>query len=132
MGFTIQKQEVWTDSYSLVGAHLPFQIVGSNNTGEIQALLELLDYLLRRPSSFAGPISIFTDSQVYDALHKLSSPVMHSELMFMVRTLIVYGCALKRTSKSRATQGSLATRELTRLLKRGVRQLNRIGRHAAQ
>ena len=46
-GFTHCCNYVWTDSWGPAGQKLDLSLVGSNNTAELQALLEALDYIAR-------------------------------------------------------------------------------------
>ena len=42
--FTFKKNFQWVDSFGPVGQHLPFTPIGSNNSGELQAVIEALDF----------------------------------------------------------------------------------------
>ena len=72
--------------------------VGSNNTAEVQALIELLDdILLSLPTDTA--VIIYTDSQyAHDAMRGLSVPATHT---YMIRTLQkLYAAAKQRLRPS--------------------------------
>ena len=66
--------------------------VGSNNTAELQALIELLDYLLRSPPSL--PVKIFTDSQYcLDIMLGVSHPSTHVRLVTLLGKYWKASCA---------------------------------------
>ena len=133
-GFTIQSQNTWTDSCGPVGAGLTFTLPGSNNTGELQAIMEALDFLLRRRSWVKGiPVTIYTDSQfVYDIFHENSNPTSHPELVDLIRGLLFRLLRLTRVSlvKVRSHVGNIGNDRADSLAKKGVTGNFGVGRHA--
>jgi ribonuclease HI len=99
-GFTYRKigDIEWTDSngivvtktdhHSFVGAE-----VGSNNTAELQAVIEVLDYIERY--GFDGPIQICVDSQyVLDIIQDLSVPMTNVSIIEKL-TELYYLCSTR-------------------------------------
>ena len=88
--FTFKKNFQWVDSYGPVGQNLSFIPIGSNNSGELQAVIEALDFILRHSAKFSNlPIDIHTDSLlVYKISHDLIIPSAHPELVAHLRQLL--------------------------------------------
>ena len=90
-GFCLtSNHQQWTDGYGLLCTNPDMPQhggaeVGSNNTAELQALVELFDYLLRITPSL--PIMIYTDSQyALDVLHEILVPTTHLTLVYNLQT----------------------------------------------
>ena len=132
-GFTVLRNNIWTDSCGPVGSGLSFVIPGSNNTGELQALLECLDFLLRRKSWVATcPMTVYTDSQfVYDIFHENSNPVQHSDLIAIIHGLLFRLLKLTRVAlvKVISHTGNEGNERADRLAKQGVHSKVSVGRH---
>ena len=75
-GFTIHQPPGWLDAWGPVAQNLANPIPGSNNTAELQALLEALDYIARHQKHLRiTSLNLYTDSQLaFDFLHGLSIP----------------------------------------------------------
>ena len=132
--FTFKRSLEWIDSFGPVGQNLSFIPIGSNNSGELQAVIEALDYILRFPSKFTNmPIDIYTDSQlVYNIAHDLNIPASHPYLVQHLRQLL--DLALQKFDiailKIRAHVGHEGNERADKLALRGVTGTANIGRHA--
>ena len=113
---------------------LEFSLPGSNNTGELQALMEALDFLLRRKSWVKGtPVTIYTDSQfVYDIFREDSNPTSHPELIALIRGLFFRLLTFTRVAlvKVRSHAGNVGNDRADSLAKKGVTFNNGVGRHS--
>ena len=86
----------WTDGYGRVvtepdGPAAAGALEGSNNTGELQALLELFDFLNRQNSSL--PVVVKVDSQyALDIMLGLAVPATHSAFISILRSALLHSC----------------------------------------
>ena len=132
--FTYKRDFQWIDAYGPVGQNLSITPIGSNNSSELQALIETLDYLLRFPSTFSNmPIDIYTDSLfVYNMAHDLNIPCAHTRLVQHLRSLL--DLALHKFDlailKIRGHAGHEGNERADRLAFLGVTAASNIGRHA--
>ena len=116
-----------------MGQTLSFTPIGSNNSGELQAVIEALDFIIRHPSKFSNlPIDIHTDSLlVYKIAHDLVTPSCHHELVAHLRQLLSLVSSrfdlsvLKIAGRSRHDGNERADA----LAARGVHSSSNIGRH---
>ena len=115
--------------------NLTVPIPGSNNTAELQALLEALDFVARHKTQYnIDALNLYTDSQLaYDFVHGLSTPQMHHYLLTQIRTLIDH--LLPRLSisllKIKGHSGKEGNERADILAKRGVTHASNIGRHSS-
>ena len=64
-GFTIHQPPNWIDAWGPVAQNLATPIPGSNNTAELQALLEALDFVARHKNQYhITSLNLHTDSQL--------------------------------------------------------------------
>ena len=122
------------DFWGPVGQNLSTPVPGSNNTAELQALLEALDYVARHKTHHhIRKINLFTDSQLaYDFLHGLSIPKHHQYLLTQIRILIDH--LLPHTQialiKVKGHAGHEGNERADRLAKAGVTSSSNLGRHS--
>ena len=102
-------------------------ILGSNNTAELQALLEALDYISRHKQSHGiKRINFYTDSQLaYDFLHGLSIPKQHHYLLTLLPQIQI---SLKKVKGHAGQQGN---ERADLLAKQGTTTASNKGRHSA-
>ena len=130
--FTLCKNFQWVDAFGPVGQNLPFTPIGSNNSGELQAVIEALDYIVRYPSKFSNlPIDIHTDSLlVYKLAHDLITPSCHQELVTHLRQLLSivsrFDLAILKVA---GHSGNAGNERADALAARGVHSSSDIGRH---
>ena len=120
------------DGYGPVGCGLPFHVIGSNNTAELQAPLEALDYLSRVPPT--QPVTFFLDSQyVLDILQGTSVPDYHLPLIELLFHSLSF--TLTRVhlafAKVQAHVGIEGNERADANASKGTHQLAPIGRHAS-
>ena len=131
--FTFKKNFQWVDSFGPVGQNLSFTPIGSNNSGELQAILEALDFVLRHPAKFSNlPIDIYTDSLlVYKISHDLVIPSAHPELVAHLRQLLSLVSSRFDLSvlKIAGHSGHEGNERADALAARGVHSSSSLGRH---
>ena len=134
-GFTIQLPTQWIDAWGPVGQNISTPIPGSNNTAELQALLEALDYISRHKQSHGiKSINLDTDSQLaYDFLHGLSIPKQHHYLLTQIGRLIDHLLPQIQISlmKIKGHAGQQGNESADLLAKQGTTTASNIGRHSA-
>ena len=132
--FTFQDARAHLDSYGPVGLNLPQAPVGSNNSGELQAILEALDYVLRhRTSHSISSLNIFTDSQfALDLIHGLSTTTEHTYLLSLIHKTLDLLLPHMPISilKIKGHSGQQGNDRADSLAKRGVSTDAQRGRHA--
>ena len=132
--FTFKKDFTWLDSFGPVGQNFDFLPPGSNNSAELQALIEVLDYILRHPAKFTDmTIDIYTDSMlVYNIAHDLNIPSAHPQLVNILRHLL--DLALRKFDlailKIRAHVGHEGNERADKLAFHGVTHSSNLGRHS--
>ena len=132
--FTFKKDFNWIDSFGPVGQNLNFTPIGSNNSAELQALIEAVDYMLRRPAKFSNlTVDIYTDSMlVYNIAHDLNIPSARPELVSILRRL--REMATQRIDlailKIRAHVGHEGNERADKLAFHGVTNSSNLGRHS--
>ena len=133
--FTFFKNLEWQDFYGPVGQGLHFTPLGSNNTAELQAVIESLDYLCRHPSKFSNlAIDLYTDSQlVYNLCHDLVVPHSHPQLVQQLRSYLTRALTLIDIAilKVRGHAGNTGNTRADKLAYRGVTSASNKGRHAS-
>ena len=131
--FTFKKNFQWVDSFGPVGQNLSFTPIGSNNSGELQAVIEALDFIIRHPSKFTNlPIDIHTDSLlVYKIAHDLVTSSCHHELVAHLRQLLSLVSFRFDLSvlKIAGHSGHEGNERADALAARGVHSSSNIGRH---
>ena len=133
-GFTIQLPTHWIDAWGPVGQNISTPIPGTNNTAELQALLEALDYISRHKQSHGiKSINLYTDSQLaYDFLHGLSIPKQHLYLLTQIGRLIDHLLPQIQISlmKIKGHAGQQGNERADLLAKKGTTTASNIGRHS--
>ena len=133
--FTFFKNLEWQDFHGPVGQGLHFTPLGSNNTAELQAVIESLDYLCRHPSKFSNlAIDLYTDSQlVYNLCHDLVIPHSHPQLVQQLRSYLTRALTLIDIAilKVRGHAGNTGNTRADKLAYRGVTSASHKGRHAS-
>ena len=132
--FTIQLPTHWIDAWGPVGQNISTPIPGTNNTAELQALLEALDYISRHKQSHGiKSINLYTDSQLaYDFLHGLSIPKQHLYLLTQIGRLIDHLLPQIQISlmKIKGHAGQQGNERADLLAKKGTATASNIGRHS--
>ena len=132
--FTFTKNFEWHDSYGPVGQGLSFTPVGSNNTAELQALIEALDYICRHPGKFRNlPIDLYTDSQlVHQLCHDIYLPHTHMQLVEQLRSYITRARTMFDLAilKVRGHAGIAGNTRADKLAFTGVTSSSMVGRHS--
>ena len=133
-GFAMRLSTGWMDFWGPVGQNLSTPVPGSNNTAELQALLEALDYVARHKTHHhIRKINLFTDSQLaYDFLHGLSIPKHHQYLLTQIRILIDHLLPHIQIAliKVKGHAGHEGNERADRLAKAGVTSSSNLGRHS--